>query len=260
MTIETAAGTARRAAPVFSARPTAAVLGVFPSARRALIAGLMLCAGPLFAGCAEAPELGIDAATPLADRLSSVPVAVTPALSVGPALEHLRAAYAAAAAPGEAVLRVPARMVVEAIAFDAAPAQTVAISVNVYFDLSSAAPDADAEAAVDGAFAAVLRQSRRGRMVTIAIDGHADRSGDADANRRLSYGRANAVRRLLSDRLRRAARAGAEIPHQFVLRALGESRPATPTRDGVAEARNRRVEITVTAPAETGPGSIATAR
>lgn len=82
--------------------------------------------------------------------------------------------------------------------------------------------------------------------VRISLRGHADRSGDADLNQRLSERRAEAVRAFLEEML---LGGGAGHPQlsistvDFDLAALGESRPAVETEDGVPELRNRRVEI-----------------
>ena len=65
--------------------------------------------------------------------------------------------------------------------------------------------------------------------------GHADRSGSAQYNQRLSQRRADVV--------------AAELVRNGVNRsdigvsAYGESRPLVPTADGVREPQNRRVEI-----------------
>ena len=69
----------------------------------------------------------------------------------------------------------------------------------------------------------------------IEVAGHADRSGSAAYNQRLSQRRADAV--------------AAELVNRGISRsdisvsAYGESRPLVPTADGVREPQNRRVEI-----------------
>jgi outer membrane protein OmpA-like peptidoglycan-associated protein len=74
-----------------------------------------------------------------------------------------------------------------------------------------------------------------GGLRHIIVDGHADRSGSAAHNVAVSR--------------RRAAVAAAYLvrhgipPGAITIRALGESRPLVKTVDGVAEAQNRRVEI-----------------
>jgi outer membrane protein OmpA-like peptidoglycan-associated protein len=75
----------------------------------------------------------------------------------------------------------------------------------------------------------------RAGTTRIEVAGHADRSGDAAYNQRLSMRRADAV--------------AAELVHNGVarsaisLQAFGESRPLVATADGVREPQNRRVEI-----------------
>ena len=67
------------------------------------------------------------------------------------------------------------------------------------------------------------------------ISGHSDRAGDAYANLTLSSRRADAVRDFL-------LRAGVPAARMRTA-ALGESCLLIPTRDGVAEPQNRRVEV-----------------
>ncbi|WP_431268185.1 OmpA family protein [Dankookia sp. P2] len=77
--------------------------------------------------------------------------------------------------------------------------------------------------------------SRKVQTTRIEVAGHADRSGSAEYNQRLSQRRADAV--------------AAELVRQGIARneiavsAYGESRPLVPTADGVREPQNRRVEI-----------------
>ncbi|GGG45206.1 membrane protein [Caldovatus sediminis] len=79
-------------------------------------------------------------------------------------------------------------------------------------------------------------QAARTQQVTrIEVAGHADRSGSAQYNQRLSQRRADNVAAEL-------VRNG--VPReQIVVTAYGETRPLVPTADGVREPQNRRVEI-----------------
>jgi outer membrane protein OmpA-like peptidoglycan-associated protein/outer membrane protein W len=79
-------------------------------------------------------------------------------------------------------------------------------------------------------------QAARTQQVTrIEVAGHADRSGSAQYNQRLSQRRADNVAAEL-------VRNG--VPReQIVVQAFGETRPLVPTADGVREPQNRRVEI-----------------
>ena len=77
--------------------------------------------------------------------------------------------------------------------------------------------------------------SRKVQTTRIEVAGHADRSGSAEYNQRLSQRRADAV----AAELVRLGIARNEI----AVSAYGESRPLVPTADGVREPQNRRVEI-----------------
>lgn len=73
--------------------------------------------------------------------------------------------------------------------------------------------------------------------VEIVVVGHTDRVGGAQANDALSVKRAQVVRDTL---------VAAGIPEKVMeVAGRGEREPLVPTDDEVAEARNRRVEITV---------------
>lgn len=74
--------------------------------------------------------------------------------------------------------------------------------------------------------------------VEIVVTGHADRSGPADYNMKLSSERAQSVR----DELIEHGLTISEL-EDFDVRAAGESSPAVPTADGVREPANRRVVL-----------------
>ena len=71
----------------------------------------------------------------------------------------------------------------------------------------------------------------------IGVVGHTDRQGSAASNARLGQRRADSIRDILIDR-------GAD-PKLIEADSHGEGNPLVPTEDGVAEAKNRRVEITI---------------
>lgn len=71
----------------------------------------------------------------------------------------------------------------------------------------------------------------------ITVIGHTDRVGKVEANDALSLKRAESVRDILK-------RAGVQAASMEVV-GRGEREPLVPTADEVAEARNRRVEISV---------------
>jgi outer membrane protein OmpA-like peptidoglycan-associated protein len=93
-------------------------------------------------------------------------------------------------------------------------------------DLTERAREIIAEAA---------NNARRVQTTRIEVAGHADRSGSAAYNQRLSQRRADAVAAELT-------RQGI-APDEIAVSAYGESRPLVPTADGVREPQNRRVEI-----------------
>ncbi len=111
------------------------------------------------------------------------------------------------------------------------PTAGVARTYLVFFDwdradLTARARDIIKDAATNAGRASVSR---------IEVAGHADRSGDAAYNQRLSMRRAEAVAaELVHDGIARSA---------ITLQAFGESRPLVPTADNVREPQNRRVEI-----------------
>ncbi|MCG8508712.1 MAG: OmpA family protein [Rhodospirillales bacterium] len=87
------------------------------------------------------------------------------------------------------------------------------------------------------ALAAIVEQAGNGDAVRIIVSGHADRAGPEPYNQGLSWRRAKAVGDALIDRGVEAGR--------ISLNAHGEKRPLVATPDGMREARNRRVEVTV---------------
>lgn len=71
----------------------------------------------------------------------------------------------------------------------------------------------------------------------VTVIGHTDRAGNADANDKLSVKRAEAVKDILLNTGIKAS--------TFEVAGRGEREPLVATADDVAEARNRRVEISV---------------
>ena len=131
--------------------------------------------------------------------------------------------YAFGATPAAAPVAAPAPA--------PAAAPGVARTYLVFFDwdradLTARARDIIKEAASNTARAGSTR---------IEVAGHADRSGDAAYNQRLSQRRADAV---ASELVRNGVARGA-----ISVQAFGESRPLVPTADNVREPQNRRVEI-----------------
>jgi outer membrane protein OmpA-like peptidoglycan-associated protein len=109
----------------------------------------------------------------------------------------------------------------------AAPAPLV-----VYFDMGSSAVRNEDKAVLDHA----SRAYNEGKPIVMILTGTADRTGDAAVNLELSERRAASVLRGLIAR---------GIPaDRFQVLAKGETELPVPTNSGVAEAQNRRVEIT----------------
>lgn len=104
---------------------------------------------------------------------------------------------------------------------------------TIQFMSDSAALDAASRDLLDDVAKEISSRDSR----DISVNGHSDRTGDSEHNRRLSLKRAETVR----DRL---AVLGVD-PNQIAVAYHGEGDPVVPTEDGVAEPRNRRVEIIV---------------
>lgn len=109
-------------------------------------------------------------------------------------------------------------------------------STVIYFEHDSARLDAESERLLES-LAADVKEShtKDGRAVSVEMHGHTDRTGPDRYNSLLSMRRAQTVLEAFAAR---------GVP-RGQLRALGygESDPAIPTPDGVAEPKNRRVEL-----------------
>jgi len=110
----------------------------------------------------------------------------------------------------------------------------------VFFGFGSVSPDPQAMT--------VLRQwAEQYRLLPgpVTVVGHADSVGSPAVNQRVGLRRARAVADML-------VRLG--VPEEAIaVESRGESEPLLPTADGVAEPRNRRVEVVVGAPREEQP-------
>ena len=102
-----------------------------------------------------------------------------------------------------------------------------------HFERDSAELDGESAATMRDA----LRTVRERRAVDISVVGHTDTLGDKAYNDRLSLERARAVAKLLV--------ANGVDPSIVEIASHGKDNPLVPTRDQVAEPRNRRVEVTV---------------
>ena len=86
-------------------------------------------------------------------------------------------------------------------------------------------------------FPAIFNEIENYPAAELSVVGHTDRVGSAAANARLSLKRAKTT-------LRRLTEAG--LKHKRVeVDSHGENNPVVPAADGVAEPRNRRVEVTI---------------
>jgi outer membrane protein OmpA-like peptidoglycan-associated protein len=104
---------------------------------------------------------------------------------------------------------------------------------TIYFASDSAALDPGAVEVLDE----VLDEIAGRDSLDVSVNGHSDRSGESEHNRRLSLERAEAVRNRLI---------GEGVDAELIDVAYhGEGDPVVPTEDGVAEPRNRRVEVIV---------------
>lgn len=103
----------------------------------------------------------------------------------------------------------------------------------IYFASDSSALDDTSLTLLDE----VIKEISGRDSMDVSVNGHSDRTGDADHNRELSLERGEAVREQLVAR-------GAAV-EQISVDYQGEGDPLIPTADGVAEPRNRRVEVIV---------------
>lgn len=104
---------------------------------------------------------------------------------------------------------------------------------SLFFPSGSSTVDAESLPTVELVLAEIQKRDSR----DISLNGHTDRTGDADANMKLSLERANEVRQMLVDR-------GVSADYMSV-EYYGESKPLIPTEDQVSEPKNRRVEVVV---------------
>lgn len=103
----------------------------------------------------------------------------------------------------------------------------------VYFDTGKSDLSPAAISELDRSIATY--NERRGCCIRLVISGHTDRAGSAASNKELSIRRAKVARAYLTSK--------GVPPEILTMVALGESAPAIPTPDGVANPLNRRVEI-----------------
>jgi OOP family OmpA-OmpF porin len=115
----------------------------------------------------------------------------------------------------------------------AAPKPPQTLRSVLYFDLDKSTLTNQAKAALD----IVKDDLKRAKGAAIYVSGYADRAGSAAYNQKLAGKRVNTVVVALTALGVKKSAIGTVVH--------GESRPAVETRDGVAEARNRGVEIAI---------------
>jgi outer membrane protein OmpA-like peptidoglycan-associated protein len=117
------------------------------------------------------------------------------------------------------------------VALDAMPEAEVGFTL--YFDEASDTLNSAAQATM----ASILRAIQERHSTDVSVTGHTDRTGTSQGNYELGLRRAERVAAVLHTQ-------GVEESSLFV-GSHGESDPLIPTGPGVAEQRNRRVEVIV---------------
>lgn len=117
----------------------------------------------------------------------------------------------------------------EVMAVEPAPPETFIL----YFEAGTTTLAETSRPAIPAIAAAIQRRG----AITVSISGHADATGSDELNDRLALERAEAVKALLSEH--------GVAPGTISVSSHGKGNPAVPTPEGVAEPRNRRVEVIV---------------
>lgn len=141
----------------------------------------------------------------------------------------------AAMTPPEPVEQVSSVEPAEETVVAAAPEMTIDREV-IYFDFDKSTLNTLGRTTID-TLAGKLKDLDD---ISIRVEGHTDRAGSTDYNQKLAEARAQTVREALIGH-------GLNVYEvdEFVVESEGESNPAVETDDGVREALNRRVVITM---------------
>jgi outer membrane protein OmpA-like peptidoglycan-associated protein len=89
---------------------------------------------------------------------------------------------------------------------------------------------------MEDTLAKVLEELKRTPFATVYITGHTDNAGSSKANSKLSYRRAENVKKFFEKN---------EVPHRIVIGFFGEDMPVADNSTPEGRAKNRRVEIIV---------------
>jgi outer membrane protein OmpA-like peptidoglycan-associated protein len=111
------------------------------------------------------------------------------------------------------------------------PPPSITRNFTVFFDFDKSTLSPDAQQVLQN----VARDAKAGKVVQVVVSGHADTSGPADYNQKLSQRRAEAVREYLATQ--------GLTGNQIAVEAKGETDLLVPTADGVREPSNRRAVI-----------------
>jgi outer membrane protein OmpA-like peptidoglycan-associated protein len=136
------------------------------------------------------------------------------------------------AAPSSVIVASPeyiAATFSDVLAIEPAPAEKFIL----YFNTNSTDLVLESRAT----FAAVLVSIKKRGAISVSISGHADATGSIQLNDKLSYNRAQKVREML---LLQGVRSDI-----ITATSHGKGNQLVPTAEGVAEPRNRRVEVIV---------------
>lgn len=112
------------------------------------------------------------------------------------------------------------------------------IILNMPSDITFDLNQSDVKAAFYPVLNSVAKVLKHFDKTVVSVDGYTDTSGSADYNMQLSNQRAQSVAGYLQGQ-------GVQ-PQRFSIRGWGETNLAVPTGDGVKNAANRRVTITLT--------------
>lgn len=144
-------------------------------------------------------------------------------------MTQVTGAAAAPAAVTAASAEFIAGKFADALAIEPLPAEKFIL----FFESGKTALAAESEPVA----AEMLKAIKRRNPITISVSGHADASGSTQLNDRLANERAGLVRELLLN--------NGVAPEKMTLSSHGKGNPLIATPDGVAEPRNRRVEVII---------------